>query len=233
MIHGLSFNVFSELGVFLVLLFLEVILGIDNIVFIAIVTGKMRNGATVRYIGLGLALLLRLLMLLCVSFVLTLKKPVFYSLSLQDIVFLVGGVFLLFKGIIELAQCVRSKDIHYEVKSSFLAVCYVAFVDLVFSVDSILTAVAITKNIFLIGLAFTLTIIFMTVTAGSVSKWIERFPELKTLALVFVISIGALLFSEGLHIEFSKSHLYFAFAFSLIVQLCNIAQKCRSTTGKS
>ncbi|QHD65422.1 TerC family protein [Neorickettsia findlayensis] len=225
---------FSELGVFLVLLFLEVILGVDNIVFIAIVTGKMRNGATVRYIGLGLALLLRLAMLFCVSFVLTLKKPVFYLLSVQDMVFLVGGVFLLFKGIIELAQCVRlKKDIHYKAKSSFLAVCYVAFVDLVFSVDSILTAVAITKNIFLIGLAFTLTIIFMTVTAGSVSKWIERFPELKTLALVFVISIGALLFSEGLHIEFRKSYLYFAFAFSLIVQLCNIAQKCRSTPGRS
>lgn len=224
---------FSELGVFVVLLFLEVILGIDNIVFIAIITGKMRNGPTVRYIGLGLALLLRLAMLLCVSFILTLKEPVFYSLSPQDIIFLVGGVFLLFKGIMELTQSVRLKDIHYEAKSSFLAVCYIAFVDLIFSVDSILTAVAITKNIFLIVLAFTLTIIFMTVTAGSVSKWIERFPELKTLALIFVISIGAILFLEGLHIEFKKSYLYFAFAFSLIVQLCNIAQKCRSTTENS
>ncbi|WP_148205727.1 TerC family protein [Neorickettsia risticii] len=223
---------FSELGILVVLLFLEIVLGIDNIVFIAILTGKMRDGRTIRYIGLGLALLLRLAMLLCVSFVLTLKKPLCYSLSVQDIVFLAGGMFLLFKGLKELLQYVRLKDIHYEAKNSFLTVCYVAFVDLVFSVDSILTAVAITKNTFLIGLAFTLTIIFMIVMADSVSKWIERFPELKTLALVFVVSIGVLLFLEGLHIEFKKSYLYFAFAFSLIVQLCNVVRKYRSTNEK-
>lgn len=232
MIFGLIVKVFSELGVLVVLLFLEIVLGVDNIVFIAIITGKMRNGCIIRYIGLGLALLLRLVMLLCVSFVLALKEPVCYSLSLQDIIFLAGGAFLLFKGIRELVQCVSLEDIHYEAKNGFLAVCYVAFIDLVFSVDSILTAVAITKNTFLIGLAFTLTIIFMIVMAGSVSKWIERFPELKTLALVFVVSIGALLFLEGLHIEFEKSYLYFAFAFSLIVQLCNVAQKHRSTDEK-
>lgn len=215
---------FGELGVFSILFLLEVLLGIDNIVFISIISARMQNAATIRWIGLLLALVLRLMMLLCVSFLFACKKPLFYSFSLQDILFICGGVFLLFKSLKELVEDVKPGTIRYQ-RNKYLAIAYIAFVDLIFSVDSLLTAVAITKNMFLIALVFILTILVMAFSASSVTKWIERFPELKVLALIFVASIGVVLLLDGFHIEFEKSYLYFGFGFSLFVQLCNIAKK--------
>ncbi|AHX11685.1 integral membrane TerC family protein [Neorickettsia helminthoeca str. Oregon] len=218
---------------FCILLFLEIVLGIDNIIFISVVTSRLHENSGIRYFGLGLALFFRLVALFSVSTLLKLKQPVFYALSIQDVIFIIGGLFLSFKGLSEIIHDAKPKiNNEFKVYSKLSAVLYIAFIDLVFSIDSLLTALAITQNMLLIALAFSVTIVFMGVASDVVSKWITLFPELKTLALVFITSIGIVLLFDGIHIEINKNYLYFAFGFSLIVQLCNIARKSISLSDK-
>jgi predicted tellurium resistance membrane protein TerC len=207
------------------LIFLEIILGIDNLIFIAIAVRGAPNPKKTKFIGLSLALFLRLLMLAGVSFVLALSKPILYKFSVKDFMFIVGGMFLLAKSALEIKNDITPKNLNGSKNKRFSAILQIATVDLIFSLDSLMAAVGLTTNMLLIAIAFTVAILFMAVASGSVLKYMEQFPELKTLSLALILIIGILLFLEGLHFELEKSYIYFAFFFALSVEALNMIRR--------
>lgn len=217
-----------------VLIFIELILGIDNIIFISIAIDKIsdKNSKTlIRYLGLGLALIFRLAMLFSIALVLHLSDPIVSIFSIKDLVLFVGGLFLLFKSISELRSDMKPKNVIDETKKSVSKIgiiLQIALVDLVFSLDSLMAALGLTKNIILIAIAFSITIAVMATMSGYFNRYISMFPELKTLSLAFINVIGIMLITESLHIPIEKSYIYFAFFFSLIVEILNITRRIKT-----
>ena len=218
---------------FCFLLFLEIILGVDNIIFIALLANKLpvhlRKKA--RFIGLSLSLVFRFILLMFIGYLLQLSKPILYfqdfHFSIKDIIMMIGGLFLLYKAttsIHEEVNTVNKEDTNTSISFSG-AITQIVFIDLVFSLDSLITAVGITSNIIIIALAIALSMIFILMFAGKVAEFIGSYPSLKMLALSFILMIGVFLMLEGLSIHVEKGYIYFAMGFSLVVELLNILIK--------
>jgi len=221
---------------FLTLTSLEIILGIDNVVFVALLVGHLPEGQRekARVAGLSLALLMRIVLLLGVAWVISLKTPWInafgHSFSGKDILMLLGGGFLLYKG---------TNSIHDEVTGDKLeefsaysggmmaVITQVVLIDIIFSFDSVMTAVGLTENIYIIIAAMTVAMAVMIFSSGHIANIIERFPTLKILALSFIMLIGIFLVAEGLGVHVPKGYIYFAMAFSLGVEVLNLLSRKR------
>ena len=217
----------------LTLTLLEIVLGIDNIIFISIVTDELpeKDQPRVRNIGLLMAMGFRIGLLLIINVILGLTAPLFnimeFEISGKDLILLGGGLFLMGKSVIEIHEKIRghkeSKDKKKKVSvGSILA--QIVMLDLIFSFDSILTAVGIAykQEVILMIIAVIISIIVMMIFAGAISRFIHKYPTMQVLALAFLILIGFMLMLEGLGEEINKGYIYFAVLFSLIVEVVNI-----------
>jgi predicted tellurium resistance membrane protein TerC len=207
------------------------VLNVDNVVFIALVVAhlplKQRNKA--RAIGLGLALLFRVAMLLGIVWIMSLTKPWFhlfdFGFSGKDLMMLGGGLFLIYKATQGIHDDVTGdqKTNYKKFRGGFIStIIQIVIIDLIFSFDSIMTAVGVTHHVPVIVAAMTVAIAIMFVSSTTVSKFIEHYPTIKMLALAFVLLIGVFLVAEGFGWEVPKGYIYFAMAFSLGVEILNI-----------
>jgi predicted tellurium resistance membrane protein TerC len=210
---------------------LEVVLGIDNVVFISILAGKLpkEQRAKARKLGLSLALVTRILLLLGISWVANLKRPLFHfgehGLSGRDLILLAGGLFLLWKSTREIHDKLEGEDgeVSSRIAPSFISVIFqILVLDIVFSLDSVITAVGMVREVEIMIAAVVIALVFMLAFSGHISAFIERHPTLKMLALSFLILIGCALIAESFHKEIPKGYIYFAMAFSIGVEMLNI-----------
>lgn len=228
----------------LTLTFLEIVLGIDNIIFVSIVANKLpkHQRSIGRRYGLLLAMLFRLVLLLGIGFILSLNNPIFtlpfkvdnvpLSISIKDLILIGGGLFLLYKTTSEIHEKLEKNahDGEDEKKSAIVssmtsAIVEICMVNIIFSFDSILTAMGMTQEIIIMMLAVVFSILIMIKFSSPVSHFINKHPTIQMLALAFLILIGVILIAEGLHQHVSKGYIYFAIAFSLGVEMLNLRAK--------
>jgi predicted tellurium resistance membrane protein TerC len=220
---------------------LEIVLGIDNLVFLSITSGRLprHRRAAAQRIGLSLALIMRIALLASAVWLAGMTSPVFtvidHAVSWRDIILLGGGLFLLIKGTQEIHQAVEGKDEERQVsagKAAFgIIIMQIVALDLVFSLDSVITAIGMTNNLPVMIVAVTIAILVMLFAAESVSKFIHDHPTTKMLALSFLLLIGMALVADGLHFHIPREYLYFAIAFSLLVEVLNLAVRIRSNAN--
>ncbi|HEY4655825.1 MAG TPA: TerC family protein [Cyclobacteriaceae bacterium] len=214
------------------LTFFEVVLGIDNIIFISIVSNRLPESirARTRNMGLILAMLVRILLLLGITWVIGFQQPLFSvfgkDFSGRDLILGFGGLFLIAKSTREINQEMEGDEDegpgapkNNKVTS---VIVQIILLDIIFSFDSILTAVGLTTHIPIMVVAVVLSILIMIAFSGRISGFIHKHPSLEVLALGFLILIGFMLFLEGLHYEIPKGYIYFAVAFSLLIEMINI-----------
>ena len=226
----------------LTLTFLEIVLGIDNIIFISIVSNKLpkEDQAKARNIGLTMALIFRIGLLMGITFIITFTEPLFtllsHDFSGRDIILLAGGIFLIFKSVMEIhhkMEGVENENNENGKKFSITTViAQIILLDIIFSFDSILTAVGLTEHLILMIMAVIISMIIMMLFSGKISEFIGGHPTLEILALSFLILIGFMLAIEALHYHVPKGYIYFAVFFSLIVELINIKMRKRGTPVK-
>ncbi|GMU91631.1 MAG: membrane protein [Candidatus Hydrogenedentota bacterium] len=221
----------ESLIAFVTLTALEIVLGIDNIVFIAILTGKLEPAlqGRARTIGLSLAMIMRIALLLALSWIMQLTQPLFavleHEVSGRDLILLIGGLFLIGKATYEIHERVEGADHRGPAvkRASFgMVLVQIMLLDVVFSLDSVITAVGMAKHIEIMIAAVIVAVLVMLVFAGAVSGFIARHPTIKMLALSFLLLIGVMLVAEGWHVHVPKGYIYFAMAFSLFVEMLNI-----------
>lgn len=235
----MDFSIFALPATWLSLVtltFLEIVLGVDNIIFISIVTQKLPENIRKKgqNLGLFIAMILRIILLFFLGFILGLDKNILpanpwnFELSWKGVILVVGGIFLIYKSTTEIHHKITGDDDEFnlsnnEKKSSFFAVLIqIALLNLVFSIDSILTAVGIVKDIPVMIIAVVVSMVVMMLFTQPVSKVVTKYPSLQILALSFLIMIGITLIMEGLHYEVEKGIIYTSVAFSFIVELINI-----------
>lgn len=219
---------------------LEIVLGIDNIVFISIlvsrVPAKQRNRA--RIIGLALAMISRILLLLSIKWIMTLTKPLFALLdqvfSSRDIILIVGGIFLFGKSTLEIHHSLEGLE-HVDSKKPVHATFYavllqIMVLDIIFSLDSVITAVGLAEHLSVMILAIMIAVGVMMLSAKAIGNFVDSHPTIKMLALSFLILIGVTLVAEGLRFHIPKGYIYFAMAFSVFVEFLNM--KVREKTRK-
>jgi predicted tellurium resistance membrane protein TerC len=216
---------------------LEVVLGIDNIIFISILVSKLpkEKHKSARLIGLTLAMGMRILLLFSISWVMGLTKPLFeivhHQVSGRDLILLLGGLFLLAKSTHEIHEKLEGEihDSHQLKRASFRSVLIqIMLLDIVFSLDSVITAVGMSNQISIMVASVVIAVGFMMIFAGSVSDFVERHPTVKMLALSFLLLIGFTLLSDGLGHHIPKGYIYFAMAFSVFVEMLNLRIRHRS-----
>lgn len=225
---------------FVTLSALEIILGIDNVVFIALVVSHLprEKRRSARVIGLTLAMVMRIFFLLGIVWIMGLNKPLFTlfskAFSLKDMMMLGGGLFLLAKATSSIHDQMIGDDSQAlkEFKGGFLStVLQVIFIDLIFSFDSVMTAVGITQNIPVIIAAMLLAMVVMLAASGIISDFIIRYPTLKMLALAFIMMVGVFLMCEGLGLHVPKGYIYFGMLFSLGVETLNLLSQKKKKSG--
>jgi predicted tellurium resistance membrane protein TerC len=216
---------------FLTLTALEIVLGIDNIVFISIVAGKLRaeQQKRARTLGLALAMLTRIALLFSISWIIRLTTPFFsilgQGISGRDMILIAGGLFLIGKSTHEIHQKLEGEEGHASarVNPSFSSVIVqILLLDVVFSLDSVITAIGMVEQIEIMIAAVVVAVAFMMVFAGSISTFVERHPTIKMLALSFLLLIGVTLIAEGFDRHIPKGYIYFAMAFSVFVEMLNL-----------
>ncbi|GGF08012.1 TerC family protein [Hymenobacter cavernae] len=244
-----DFAAFTELATWVSLLTLtlmEIVLGIDNIIFISIMVSRLpsEQQARGRTIGLLLALVFRVALLLSISWIVGLRAPLFelplawlsepLAVSGRDLILLVGGLFLLYKSTTEIHNKLQGEE-EQEAQGGRVnlsqVVLQIVLIDLVFSFDSVLTAVGLVDNVLVMIVAVLVSMGVMLAFSGVVSDFVNRNPTIKILALSFLILIGVMLVMEAAHQEIEKGYLYFAMAFSLIVEMVNIRMRRKSKAG--
>lgn len=214
---------------------LEVVLGIDNIIFLSIVSARLPlpQQRPARQIGLGLALLMRIALLLSITWIIGLTTPILsvwdYDLSWRDLILLGGGLFLLAKGTMEIHHTVEGEEEGgVKASSTFAAaIAQIVVLDIVFSLDSVITAVGMAQHVEIMIAAVVIAIIVMLVAAEPVSAFVQRHPTVKMLALSFLILVGVALVADGLHFHIPRGYLYFAIAFSILVETLNLLARAR------
>ena len=227
----------------LTLTVLEIVLGIDNIVFISILAGKLprEQQAKARQTGLMLALVTRILLLCGLAYMVKLTKPLFemptlgilhepHGVSGRDLILILGGLFLLWKSTHEIHEKLEGEDgeVTSRVAPKFTAVVIqILLLDIVFSLDSVITAVGMARHLGVMIAAVIIALVFMLIFAGRISDFIHRHPTLKMLALSFLLLIGCALVADGFHKEIPKGYIYFAMAFSIGVEILNIRMRAR------
>jgi len=223
------------------LTFLEIVLGIDNVIFVALMAGRLPEAqrAKARTLGLGLALIFRVIMLFGLVWIAHLEEPVFsiaeYDVSWRDIILMAGGLFLIVKATLEIHHNVEGhKDEHGNaVAAAFgMVVFQIVLIDIVFSLDSVITAVGMTDHLPVMIAAVAIAMAIMLLASGSVAGFIERHPTTKMLALSFLLLIGVALVADALHFHIPRGYLYFAIAFSLFVETLNIFARRARKTGR-
>ncbi|MCR6572786.1 TerC family protein [Campylobacter insulaenigrae] len=210
---------------------LEIVLGIDNIIFLAILVSKLppnlRNKG--RILGLAFAMITRILLLLSLFWVMKLTTPLFSiinnEISGRDLVLLLGGLFLIFKSIKEIKEQIVHKQEHSNIKISnklWIVVAEIAIIDIVFSLDSVITAVGIAQDIEIMIIAVVIAVLVMLFASKPIADFVEKYPSIKILALVFLVMIGFVLVCESFDFHINKAYIYTAMGFSLIVEILNI-----------
>jgi predicted tellurium resistance membrane protein TerC len=221
----------------LTLTFLEIVLGIDNIVFISITAGRLPEAdqKRARNIGIFLALVVRIALLLGVSWIIGLKEPILtlrnFELSVRDLILIIGGLFLLGKSSSEIHAKLEGdsedpRDI--KVLSVRAAIIQIILLDIVFSLDSILTAVGLVENVLIIVIAIVIALAVMLIFAKRISDFIHKHPAMKLLAISFLMMIGLVLVVEGLHVHVPKGYIYFSMAFALMIEVLNMKIRKRT-----
>jgi predicted tellurium resistance membrane protein TerC len=210
---------------------LEIVLGVDNVVFISILAGKLpvKQREKARRLGLGLAMFVRILLLLSIAWVVKLTSPLF-SISSQefsgrDLILLFGGLFLLGKSTHEMHGQLEGEEGHSSsaVTASFASVIIqILLLDIIFSLDSVITAVGMADDVGVMIAAVIVAVLFMLVFSGALSRFVDKHPTIKMLALSFLLLIGVSLVAEGFEFHIPKGYIYFAMAFSLFVEVLNI-----------
>lgn len=222
----------------LTLAFLEIVLGVDNIIFISIVSNKLpaEQQAKARNLGLVLALVFRIGLLLGITWIIGFTEPLFttfgFDISGRDLILIAGGIFLLAKSTTEIHHKIEGEE-DTEAGSSRQAsfsgtIIQIILLDMVFSFDSILTAVGLTEEVLIMIIAVVIAMGIMITLAGKISDFINKHPTLQILALSFLILIGFMLIVEGLHFHVPKGYIYFAVGFSLLVEVLNMRLRKRS-----
>jgi predicted tellurium resistance membrane protein TerC len=211
---------------------LEIVLGIDNIIFISILTGKLpeRQRPKAQKIGLALAMITRLMLLFSLTWIMRLTAPFFtimgHGISGRDIILIVGGLFLLAKSTMEIHDKLEGEEHHAsegKTGATFRGVVIqIMFLDIVFSLDSVITAVGMASQLAVMATAVILSVAVMLFFAGSVSAFVDRHPTIKVLALSFLMLIGVSLIADGLSFHIPKGYIYFAMAFSVLVEMINL-----------
>jgi predicted tellurium resistance membrane protein TerC len=211
---------------------MEIVLGIDNVVFMAILSGALpaARQATARRIGLVLALVIRIGLLFAISWMMGLTRPLFsvvgHPVSGRDLILLGGGLFLIFKATWEIydkLEAEHAADAARRARASFaFVITQILLIDIVFSLDSVITAVGMAEHVSIMVIAMIIAMLVMLVSAGAVSDFVERHPSVKMLALAFLLLIGVMLVADGMGRHVPKGYIYFAMAFSLFVELLNM-----------
>lgn len=224
----------------LTLTVLEIVLGIDNIVFISILSGKLPQSqqGKARTIGLSLALVMRILLLLSISWVVGLTAPLFeivgQEISGRDLILILGGLFLLGKATFEIHEKLEGDDPHGKdvVVTSFASVIVqIVILDAVFSLDSVITAVGMAEEVGVMIAAVVIAIVVMLLSAGAISEFVNQHPTIKMLALSFLLLIGMSLVAEGWELHIPKGYIYFAMGFSIFVELLNLRIRARRVSA--
>lgn len=213
------------------LTFLEIVLGVDNVIFISIISNKLpeENRAKTRTLGLTIAIVVRIIMLMGISWLIHFTEPLLaiynFNLSGRDLILIAGGLFLLAKSTSEIHHKVTHEPDKVRTIGKVTvrsAIIQIVLLDIIFSFDSILTAVGLTDHIILMVIAVIISMIIMIIFAGKISDFISKYPTLQMLALSFLILIGFMLILEGFHTHVPKGYIYFAVFFSLVVEYFNI-----------
>jgi predicted tellurium resistance membrane protein TerC len=222
---------------FVTLVALEIVLGVDNIIFISILAGKLPAGQQnrARTVGLGLALVMRVILLFSLSWVIALTAPLFTvaseEISGRDLILLGGGLFLLAKATFEIHENLEGEPGHASAKvtATFTGVIMQIFLlDAVFSLDSVITAIGMVEQIEIMIAAVIVAIAFMMFFAGPVGRFVQRHPTVKMLALSFLLLIGLTLLVEAFDVHIPKGYIYFAMGFSVFVEMLNLRLRRRS-----
>jgi predicted tellurium resistance membrane protein TerC len=219
---------------FATLLALEIVLGIDNVVFISILVSKLpaAQQTKARLLGLGLAMVMRIVLLLSIAWVISLTAPLFIifrqEISGRDLILIVGGLFLIAKSTHEIHQKLEGEEGR---SSSYVAPTFTSIIvqilllDIVFSLDSVITAVGMVSELSIMISAVVIAVIFMMMFAGPIGRFVERHPTVKMLALSFLLLIGMTLIAEGLDQHIPRGYIYSAMAFSVFVEMLNLRAK--------
>ncbi len=216
----------DALALLALLIGLELVLGVDNVLVIAIFVGRLpeERRQKARVIGLALALVARIAMLSLVVFLVAMTQPIVLNLSVRDLILIAGGLFLLYKAVHEIHHTISLKDEtgeHDTPKSGAFSaiITQIVMLDIVFSIDSVITAVGLTSNLWIIILAVVLSFVGILFFAKPIGEFILRHPALKILALSFLITIGVTLFMEGMHKHVPKAYIYLPMGFALFVEM--------------
>jgi predicted tellurium resistance membrane protein TerC len=225
----------------LTLTLLEIVLGIDNIVFISILAGKLpkEQQSKARQLGLGLALITRILLLCGLAWMVRLTKPLFetdllsfhLAVSGRDLILIAGGLFLLAKSTHEIHNKLEGEDgqVTKRISPAFASVIVqILLLDIVFSLDSVITAVGMVRQVPVMIAAVILAMIFMLIFVGRISAFVDRHPTIKMLALSFLILIGCMLVAEGFHQHIPKGYIYFAMCFAIAVEMLNMRVRVKA-----
>ena len=218
---------------------LEIVLGIDNIIFISILVGRLprHQRARARTIGITLAMISRIALLLSLAWMMTLTAPLFSlfgrEISGRDLILIAGGLFLLWKSVHEIhASLEGDEPARGETGQSMTAgfgsvIAQIEIIDIVFSLDSVITAVGMVDQVAIMVIAIVLAVAVMLVAAGPIGEFVDRHPTIKMLALSFLILVGVALIGEGWDLHIPKGYIYFAMAFSVAVEMLNIRMRAR------
>ena len=217
---------------------LEIVLGIDNIIFLSILVGRLpasrRNIA--RRLGLGLAMLTRILLLLSLAWIMQLTKPLFtlvQEISGRDLILIGGGLFLLWKSVHEIHNSLEGEGddgmpaVHAVAANFFAILIQIAIIDIVFSLDSVITAVGLADDVEVMVLAIVASVVVMMFAARPIGEFVDAHPTIKMLALAFLVLVGVTLIAEGFDAHVPKGYVYFAMAFSVAVEMLNIRMRDR------
>lgn len=231
----------------LTLTLMEVVLGIDNVIFISILSGRLpsQNQGKARTIGLGLALIIRIILLSVIAWIVGLHRPLVsnvfgtgFDLGIRDIILFLGGLFLIYKSVLEIYEKVDGDEANSSEKSKLglvSAIFQIVLLDIVFSFDSILTAVGLVedpeRDLVIMIVAVVISLVIMLLFSKPISYFVNKHPTIKMLALAFLLMIGVLLVAEAFHKNIPKAYIYFAMAFSLFVEILNMQARKRTNSS--
>ena len=214
---------------------LEIVLGVDNIIFISILVGRLPESQrqSGRIIGLGLAMLTRILLLMSLAWIMKLTAPLFtlfnQAISGRDLILLIGGLFLIIKSFGEIKEAINHQEHHNSESknkvSYFGVLIQIAVLDIVFSLDSVITAVGMASHLPVMILAIIIAVGVMMFAAKPIGAFVDTHPTLKILALAFLVLVGISLIAESLDIHIPKGYIYFAMGFSVVVEMINIRMR--------
>ena len=217
---------------FLTLCALEIVLGIDNLIFISILANKLpkEKQSKARQVGLGLALILRVGLLFSISWIMGLTKDIFsiaeLGISGRDIILILGGLFLIYKSVTEIHEKMENAESSLVVSTKIVTfrniVLQILIIDVVFSLDSVITAVGMTDHISIMIAAVVISMVIMMISATSISDFVNKHPAVKVLALAFLLMIGIALIAEGMDFHIPKGYIYYSMAFAVLVEFINI-----------